>query len=99
MIRLPRLLDGNLQEKCRLTPLSLAVHLRLTPLSTAEMVLPAGGDWVSPLDMVELYDENGKKKSKRQIKKEEKKRLSQFHISSWEIIKNFRTYNEGEKAH
>ena len=59
MIRLPRLLDGNLQEKCRLTPLSLAVHLRLTPLSTAERVLPAGGDWVSPLDMVELYDENG----------------------------------------
>ncbi len=48
---------------------------------------------------VELYDENGKKKSKRQIKKEEKNRLSQFHISSWEIIKNYRTYNDSEKAH
>lgn len=58
-IRLPRLLDGSLQEKTRLTPLSLAVHLRLDPLSTAEMVLPAEGDWVSPLDFVELYDENG----------------------------------------
>ena len=58
-IRLPRLLDSNLQEKTRLTPLSLAVHLRLDPLSTAEMVLPAEGDWVSPLDLVELYDESG----------------------------------------
>lgn len=58
-IRLPRLLDVTLQEKTRLQPLQLSVHLRLNHLSTAEMVLPAQGDWVSPLDLVELYDENG----------------------------------------
>lgn len=40
-----------------------------------------------------------KKKSKRQLKKEEKKRLSQYHIGSWDIIKNYRNYNEAEKAH
>lgn len=58
-IRLPRLLDENLQEKNRLLPLSLAVHLRLFPLSTAELVLPAEGDAVSPLDLLELFDESG----------------------------------------
>lgn len=58
-IRLPRLLDNNLQEKARLTPLSLAVHLRLDPLSTAEMTLAADSPWVSPLDFVELFDESG----------------------------------------
>ena len=40
-----------------------------------------------------------KKMSKRQMKKEEKKRLSQYHVSNWEIIKNYRSYNEAEKAH
>ena len=58
-IRQPRLLDPSLQEKARLTPLRLTLDLRLTPLSTAEMVLPPDGPWVSPRDLVELYDENG----------------------------------------
>ena len=58
-IRLPRLLDANLQETARLHPLRLSVDLRLDPLSTAEMVLPASSPWVSPRDLIELYDENG----------------------------------------
>ena len=58
-IRLPRLLDSNLQERDRLRPLRLSVDLRLDPLSTAEMVLPADSPWVSPRDLVELYDESG----------------------------------------
>ncbi len=40
-----------------------------------------------------------KKKSKRQLKKEEKARLAQYHVSSWDIIKNYRSYNEAEKNH
>ena len=40
-----------------------------------------------------------KKKSKRQLKKEEKERLSQYHVSNWDIIKNYRSYNEAEKKH
>ena len=40
-------------------PLHLSVDLRLDPLSTAEMVLPASSPWVSPRDLIELYDENG----------------------------------------
>ncbi len=39
------------------------------------------------------------KKSRRQIKKEEKKRLSKFHVSSWEIITHFHKYNAAEKKH
>ena len=40
-----------------------------------------------------------KKKSRRQLKKEEKKRLSKFHVSSWEIITHYFKYNEAEKKH
>ena len=39
------------------------------------------------------------KKSKRQLKKEEKKRLSKFHVSSWEIITHYHKYNAAEKKH
>lgn len=39
------------------------------------------------------------KKSKRQLKKEEKKRLSQYHVSSWEIITHYFKYNDEEKKH
>lgn len=48
---------------------------------------------------ISLYDENGKKKSKRRLKKEEKERLSKYHVSSWEIITHYRGYNEAEKKH
>lgn len=39
------------------------------------------------------------KKSKRQLKKEEKKRLSQYHVGSWEIITHYFKYNDEEKKH
>lgn len=39
------------------------------------------------------------KKSKRQLKKEEKKRLSQYHVSSWDIIKHYAGYNAAERKH
>ena len=39
------------------------------------------------------------KKSKRQLKKEEKKRLSKFHVSSWEIITHYFKYSDEEKKH
>lgn len=59
MIRLPRLLDENLQEKARLAPVKLTLHQRLTTLSTAEMVLPGDAPAVRPRDLLHLYDENG----------------------------------------
>ena len=37
-------------------------------------------------------------KSKKQLKKEEKERLKKYHVSNWEIIKNYRNYNEQETA-
>ena len=43
--------------------------------------------------------EPAKKKSKRQLKKEEKERLSKFHVSSWEIITHYAKYNAAEKKH
>lgn len=42
---------------------------------------------------------SGQKKSRRQLKKEEKKRLSKFHVSSWEIITHYFKYNDAEKKH
>lgn len=58
-IRIPRLLDEDCREKARLIPLSLALQLRLTPLSTAEMVLADCAPTPVLRDLVELYDENG----------------------------------------
>lgn len=58
MIRLPRLLDENLQEKARLSPVKLALHQRLTGLSTAEMILPPEEREVHIRDLVKLFDEN-----------------------------------------
>ncbi|MBP3855682.1 MAG: carbohydrate ABC transporter permease [Ruminiclostridium sp.] len=40
-----------------------------------------------------------KAKSKRQLKKEEKERLSKFHVSSWEIITHYFKYTDAEKKH
>ena len=59
MIRLPRLLDENLREKARLTPVKLSLHLTLAPLSGAELILPSDAPPVSLRDFIELYDENG----------------------------------------
>lgn len=58
MIRLPRLLDENLQEKARLSPVKLALHQRITGLSTAEMILPPEEMDVQVRDLVKLFDEN-----------------------------------------
>ena len=41
-VRLPRLLDSSMQELARLNPVSLSLDENLSPLSTAEMVLPEG---------------------------------------------------------
>ena len=40
-----------------------------------------------------------KKKSARQLKKEEKERLKKYHVGSWEIITHYRGYNDAEKKH
>ncbi len=39
------------------------------------------------------------KKTKRQLKKEEKERLSKYHVSNWEIIKHYHGYSAAEKKH
>jgi len=59
MIRLPRLLNASQREVARLHPVKLALHLRLTGLSTAEMLLPPDAPDITLRDLVELYDENG----------------------------------------
>lgn len=58
-IRLPRLLDADGREAARLSPIRLSLHLKLTPLSTAEMELPHDAPAISVRDLIELYDENG----------------------------------------
>ena len=58
-IRLPRLLDGDLQETARLSPVKLSLHLRLALLSTAEMILADTAPDLSVRDLVELFDDSG----------------------------------------
>ena len=58
-IRLPRLLNAYQKERARLHPIRLSLHLRMKPLSTAEMILPDSDAEVAVRDLVELYDENG----------------------------------------
>ncbi len=57
-VRLPRLLDGQMREMKRLSPLRLTLEETLSPLSSAEMVLAGSGE-VSCGDFVELYDPEG----------------------------------------
>ena len=59
MIRLPRLLDSAQREKARLQPVKLSLHLSLSGLSTAEMLLPPDAPEIALRDLVELYDEQG----------------------------------------
>lgn len=59
MIRLPRLLDSNMQEVARLWPERLSATINLTPLSTAEMVLPDGAPPVTVRQWVHLYGPHG----------------------------------------
>lgn len=59
MLRMPRLLDAQMQERHRLKPSKLTLDMRLKPLSTAEMVLADSEPDVAVRDLIELYDENG----------------------------------------
>lgn len=58
-IRMPRLMDRQLQEKERLSPLSLSLVRTMEGLSTAVMTLGADAASVQLRDFVELYDQNG----------------------------------------
>ena len=59
MTRLPRLLDGSMQEVCRLHPVSLELELNLSPLSTAVMTLPPDDPDVAVGRFIELYTPQG----------------------------------------
>lgn len=58
-VRLPRLLDGSMKELARLNPVSLSIDENLSPLSTAEMVLPEGECAAETGQFVELYTSHG----------------------------------------
>ena len=58
-VRLPRLLDGSMKELARLNPVSLSMEENLSPLSTAEMVLPEGECAAETGQFVELYTSHG----------------------------------------
>lgn len=58
-IRLPRLLDADLEEVSRLHPARLTLEETLTPLSTAEMLLPPQDAEVAVGSFVELFTESG----------------------------------------
>ena len=58
-VRLPRLLDGSMQELARLNPASLSLDENLSPLSTAQMVLPEGECTAETGQFVELYTSHG----------------------------------------
>lgn len=58
-VRLPRLLDGSMQELARLNPASLSLDENLSPLSTAQMVLPEGACAAETGQLVELYTSHG----------------------------------------
>lgn len=59
MMRLPRLLDGQMNEIARLQPSSLQINLTLSGLSTAVMTLPDTNVLVSLRQFVELYTSDG----------------------------------------
>lgn len=58
-VRLPRLLDGDLNEVCRLNPSQLTLTLNLSPPSNASMVLPEGEPSLGARQYVELYTPDG----------------------------------------
>ena len=58
-VRLPRLLDSGMKELARLNPVSLSLDENLSPLSTAEMVLPEGECAAETGQFVELYTSHG----------------------------------------
>ena len=58
-VRLPRLLDSSMKELARLNQVSLSLDENLSPLSTAEMVLPEGECAAETGQFVELYTSHG----------------------------------------
>lgn len=58
-VRLPRLLDSSMKELARLNPVSLSIDENLSPLSTAEMVLPESECAAETGQFVELYTSHG----------------------------------------
>ena len=56
---MPRLLDAQFRERARLHPIRVSLDLRLTPLSTAEMLLAPDDADISARDLVELFDQQG----------------------------------------
>lgn len=58
-VRLPRLLDGSMNEVCRLNPSQLTVTLNLSPPSNASMILPEGEPSLAARQYVELYSPEG----------------------------------------
>ena len=58
-VRLPRLLNPDGTERCRLSPAKLRLEMSLRPLSTAEMTLAEGSPEVHVRDFIELYDTGG----------------------------------------
>lgn len=58
-IRMPRLMDRHLQEKDRLTPLSLSLTQTTEGLSSAVMTLGDNAPAIHVRDFVELYDQHG----------------------------------------
>lgn len=59
MMRLPRLLDGQMNEIARLQPSSLQLNLTLSGLSTAVMTLPDKNAPIALRQFVELYTSDG----------------------------------------
>ncbi len=57
-IRLPRLMDSQLIELCRLEPTHLSIQLNMS-LSTATMTLPPQSPQVTTGQLVELYTQRG----------------------------------------
>ena len=53
-VRLPRLLNPDGTERCRLSPAKLRLEMSLRPLSTAEMTLAEGSPEVHVRDFIEL---------------------------------------------
>ncbi len=58
-IRLPRLMDAELREICRIRPEKLGYTLNMVPLSAATLTMPLGEAEASVGQFMELYDTQG----------------------------------------
>ncbi len=58
-VPLPRLLDENMREVCRLHPSALSAVVKLTPLSTVSITMPEGEPALMPRQWVEVLGPYG----------------------------------------